>query len=108
MYPNRFYLLGEIEINKSISAMTQEQKTGKVAITQRINSNDNAEWRNNIEKMVIQRWKEAPKVWSADFKTLIGDDPWTWPIDIPTLRGEDGIPATQMKKVKNIIIKVKT
>lgn len=108
MYPNRFSLPGEIEIKKCISAMAQKKKSTKGSNTKTRGTDNGSQWKNILEQLVRQRWKESPKVIYEAFKALIGNDPSKWPIDIPTISEEDGTLTIDMKKMKSVISYVKS
>ena len=106
-YPNRFSLPGEIEIKKNIGAFAQKQQSApKRTVTTR-RRDLKPEWEKNLEEMVRQRWKEAPKVLYKDFVTLIGSDQDSWPNDLPTITTENNETSLDMKKIKAIISSVK-
>ena len=92
---------------KNIGAFAQKQKDArhKSTITRRREHLQQLE--KNLEKIVMQRWKEAPKVLYNDFKILIGNDQSSWPSDLPTVTTEDNVTSLDMKKITAIISSIK-
>ena len=107
-YPDRFSIPGEIEIKKIISALSQKKKGNQSkGGTRRRRQCDKPEWERNLREMVIERWEEAPKNLYEDFKFIMGNDPSTWPSDLPTIKNPDNTISINMKKIKSIISSVK-
>ena len=53
--------------------------------------------------MVKQRWEETPNDLFEDFKSSLGDDPFSWPITIPTITNKDKTISIDKKMIKVII-----
>ena len=107
-YPNRFSLPGEIEIKKTISALSQRKKGGQnKGGTRKRCQCEIPEWERNLKEMVKHHWKEPRKDLYESFKSIMGDDPSIWPSDIPTIRNKDNSISINMKKIKAIISSAK-
>ena len=106
-YPNKFSLLGKIEIKKIIGAFAQKKKSAQDETITTRRREARPQWEKNLEEMVRPRWKEAPKVLYEDFKRLIGNDQSSWPSNLPTVTTEDNVTSLDMKKIKAIISSIK-
>ena len=103
-YPDRFSLPGEIEIKKCISALAQKKKTpnNKKGKKKRKQC-EIPKWERDLKEMVKQRWEETPNDLFEDFKSSLGDDPFSWPITIPTITNKDKTISIDKKMIKVII-----
>ena len=61
-YPDRFSLLGQIEIKKTISALAQKKKGDQnKGGTRKRRQCDIPEWVRNLKEMVKQHLEESPR-----------------------------------------------